>query len=85
MVFVPSRSFSAERRSGDGPPFRGIPGDSWPRYAEQFVHELVAHTRRAYPGRDVTRRAPPLPRPKRHMQLQELREVIRKMVGRDED
>ena len=34
-------------------------------YAERFVHELVAHTQRAYPGRNVTRRAPPLPRPKR--------------------
>ena len=32
-------------------------------YAEQFVEELVAHTRRDYPGREFIRRAPPL-RPK---------------------
>jgi DNA-binding transcriptional LysR family regulator len=34
------------------------------RYAEQFVEELVAYCRRDYPGRDVVRRAPRLPRPK---------------------
>ena len=34
------------------------------RYAEQFVEELAAHCRRDYPGRDLIRRAPPLPRPK---------------------
>jgi LysR family transcriptional regulator, cyn operon transcriptional activator len=33
-------------------------------YAEQFVEELVAHTRRDYPGREFIRRAPPPPRPK---------------------
>jgi DNA-binding transcriptional LysR family regulator len=33
-------------------------------YAERFVKELVAYTRRQYPNRDVTRLAPPLPRPK---------------------
>jgi DNA-binding transcriptional LysR family regulator len=33
-------------------------------YAEQFVDELVAHWRIDYPGRDLVRRAPPLPRPK---------------------
>ena len=33
-------------------------------YAEQFVDELVAHWRLDYPGRDLVRRAPPLPRPK---------------------
>jgi LysR family cyn operon transcriptional activator len=33
-------------------------------YAEQFVEELVAHCRRDFPGRDLIRRAPPLPRPK---------------------
>jgi hypothetical protein len=32
-------------------------------YAEQFVEELVAHTRRDYPGREFIRRAPP-PRPR---------------------
>jgi LysR family cyn operon transcriptional activator len=32
-------------------------------YAEQFVEELVAHTRHDYPGRQFIRRAPP-PRPK---------------------
>jgi DNA-binding transcriptional LysR family regulator len=32
-------------------------------YAEQFVAELVAYCRRNYPGRDLIRRAPPLPRP----------------------
>ena len=33
-------------------------------YGEQFVGEIVAHCRRDYPGRDLIRRAPPLPRPK---------------------
>lgn len=33
-------------------------------YAEQFVDELVAYAVRAYPGRELTRRAPPLPKPK---------------------
>jgi DNA-binding transcriptional LysR family regulator len=33
-------------------------------YAKLFVEKLVASVRRAYPGRDLTRRAPPLPRPK---------------------
>ncbi|MEA2876879.1 MAG: hypothetical protein QOF14_2075 [Hyphomicrobiales bacterium] len=31
-------------------------------YAVQFVEELVAHCRRGYPGREYSRRAPPLPR-----------------------
>ncbi len=34
-----------------------------PRYAEDFVEELVAQVRHAFPGRELTRRAPPLPRP----------------------
>jgi len=33
-------------------------------YAEQFVAEIIVHCRRHYPGRDLIRRAPPLPRPK---------------------
>jgi DNA-binding transcriptional LysR family regulator len=33
-------------------------------YAEQFVDELVAYCRRDFPGRDLVRRAPPLPRSK---------------------
>jgi LysR family cyn operon transcriptional activator len=33
-------------------------------YAYQFVEELVSAVRRDYPGRDLVRRAPPLPRPK---------------------
>ena len=33
-------------------------------YAAQFVEEIVAHCRRDYPGRDLIRRAPRLPRPK---------------------
>jgi LysR family transcriptional regulator, cyn operon transcriptional activator len=33
-------------------------------YAEQFIKELVASVRRGYPGRDLTRGAPALPRPK---------------------
>jgi len=32
-------------------------------YAERFVDELVAYCSRAYPGREFTRRAPPLARP----------------------
>jgi LysR family transcriptional regulator, cyn operon transcriptional activator len=34
-------------------------------YAEQFVAEIVAYARRTYPGRELVRRAPPLPRPTR--------------------
>jgi LysR family cyn operon transcriptional activator len=37
---------------------------SLPAYAERFAHELVAHCRRDYPGRELIRRAPPLPLPK---------------------
>src|SRR5215467_13043023 len=33
-------------------------------YAEHFVKEIVAYCRRDYPGRDLIRCAPPLPRPK---------------------
>ena len=33
-------------------------------YAGQFAEELAAHWRLDYPGRDLVRRAPPLPRPK---------------------
>jgi hypothetical protein len=35
-------------------------------YAEHFVTELVAHCRRNFPGRDLIRRAPPLPKPTNH-------------------
>jgi DNA-binding transcriptional LysR family regulator len=35
-----------------------------PSYAEEFVDGLVTRLWRTYPGRDLTRRAPPLPRPK---------------------
>ncbi len=34
-----------------------------PAYAEQFADELVVYCKRAYPGREFTRRAPALPRP----------------------
>jgi LysR family transcriptional regulator, cyn operon transcriptional activator len=34
-----------------------------PQYAEDFVEELVANVRRSYPGRELVRRAPQLPRP----------------------
>jgi DNA-binding transcriptional LysR family regulator len=33
-------------------------------YAERFVEELVAHCKRSYPGRELGRRAPPLPQPR---------------------
>jgi DNA-binding transcriptional LysR family regulator len=33
-------------------------------YAQWFVDEVVAYSRRHYPNRDIIRRAPPLPRPK---------------------
>ena len=33
-------------------------------YAEQFVEEIATHCRRYYPGRDLIRGAPALPRPK---------------------
>lgn len=35
-----------------------------PPYAERFVEEFVAYGVRANPGRDIVRRAPPLPKPK---------------------
>lgn len=35
-------------------------------YAEQFIEELAASCKHAYPGRDFTRRTPPLPRPRSH-------------------
>src|SRR5262245_61113662 len=34
-----------------------------PPYGEQFVEELVVRCRRDYPGRQLIRKAPPLPRP----------------------
>jgi DNA-binding transcriptional LysR family regulator len=54
---------------------RGVPLGRWltvawvpqrllASYAEQFVDELVAYCRRDFPGRDLVRRAPPLPRSK---------------------
>jgi LysR family transcriptional regulator, cyn operon transcriptional activator len=33
-------------------------------HAAQFVEELVVYVRRSYPGRELIRRAPPIPRPK---------------------
>jgi len=33
-------------------------------YAKWFVDELVTYARRNYPNREITRRAPPLPKPK---------------------
>lgn len=32
-------------------------------YAAHFVEELVMYSRRAFPGRDLARHPPPLPRP----------------------
>jgi DNA-binding transcriptional LysR family regulator len=57
---------------------RGMPIGRWtmvawnrqrflPPYAEQFVQELISRCRRDYPGRELVRRAPPLPRPKESM------------------
>jgi LysR family transcriptional regulator, cyn operon transcriptional activator len=54
---------------------RGVPIGRWhtiawnPRrylapYERDFVGELVTYTRANYPNRDITRRAPPMPRPK---------------------
>ena len=34
-----------------------------PRYADRFIAELAAYARRSYPGRALTRHAPPVPRP----------------------
>jgi LysR family cyn operon transcriptional activator len=53
---------------------RGVPIGRWQTlawdpqrflapYAHQFIVELVAYSRRNYPNRDLTRRAPPMPRP----------------------
>ena len=40
------------------------PQRALPLYAQRFVEELVAHSRRAYPGQKILRHAPALPRPK---------------------
>ena len=40
------------------------PRRTLPPHAEQFVSEIVAHSRRAFPGREFLRHAPPLPKPK---------------------
>jgi hypothetical protein len=34
-----------------------------PAYANTFIDELVTHARKTYPGRQIVRQAPPLPRP----------------------
>ena len=39
------------------------PARSLPPYALHFIEEIVAHCRRGYPGYDLVRRAPRLPRP----------------------
>lgn len=55
--------------------YRGNPIGRWvlvawdsrrffPLFARHFVDELVAHVRRDYPGRTLTKRVPPLRRPK---------------------
>jgi hypothetical protein len=33
-----------------------------PSFAERFIDALVASVKRAYPGQELTRRAPPLPK-----------------------
>jgi len=38
-------------------------------YAEQFIKELVASVRKAYPGQDLIQSAPPLPRPKKLIKI----------------
>jgi DNA-binding transcriptional LysR family regulator len=54
----------------NGTPIGGWVSVAWdPRrflapYAEWFVEEVVTFSRRAWPGRDVIRGAPPLPRPR---------------------
>jgi LysR family cyn operon transcriptional activator len=55
--------------------YRGTPIGRWvlvawdsrrffPPFAQHFVDELVAHVRRDYPNRELTKRMPPLQRPK---------------------
>jgi len=55
--------------------YRGVPIGRWrmiawnaerflPPFARWFVEEFVAYSRQNYPNRHITRRAPPLPRPK---------------------
>jgi DNA-binding transcriptional LysR family regulator len=55
--------------------YRGMPIGRWvlvvwdsrrflPPFAQHFVDELVAHVRHDYPGRDLVKRVPRLPRPK---------------------
>lgn len=55
--------------------YRGKPIGRWvlaawdrrrflPQFARYFIDELVEHTARHYPGRDLTKRVPPLPRPR---------------------
>jgi DNA-binding transcriptional LysR family regulator len=67
---VPGRGLRAVVLVQGGAPIGGWVSIAWdPRrflapYAEAFVDELAAHSRRAYPGRRLTRRAPPLPPPR---------------------
>ena len=55
--------------------YRGMPIGRWifvawdrrrflPPFAQHFVDELAAHVRRDYPGRELSKRVPPLRRPK---------------------
>jgi DNA-binding transcriptional LysR family regulator len=39
------------------------PRRALPSYAELFVDEVFAHAKRAFPGRAIVKRAPPLPKP----------------------
>ncbi|HEX2438873.1 MAG TPA: LysR family transcriptional regulator [Methylomirabilota bacterium] len=67
-ALLPSRGLDVVPVVHRGVPIGRWAGIAWdPRralapYAERFVTELVAHARRDYPGAEVTRRAPPLPR-----------------------
>jgi DNA-binding transcriptional LysR family regulator len=57
------------------------PGRFLAPHAEQCVEELVAYARRAYPGRELTRSAPALPRPKDPVRREETPRASRPRAG----
>jgi DNA-binding transcriptional LysR family regulator len=76
IAIVPSNA-QVPRGAGSAVPlvYRGAPVGKWaviawdperflPPYAAQFVEEIVTYCGRNYPGRDLIRRAPRLPRPR---------------------
>jgi len=68
---IPARGICAIPLVHRGAPIGGWSMVAWdPQrflapYAQNFIDELVAYSQRNYPNRDLTRRAPPFPRPEK--------------------